>query len=79
VNAPLHVDELARRTKTDASSLFRVLRALESTGIFKQVSPRVFANTPASQYLCKDVPGSQWAFLRATLSTDSVDFSGYTA
>ena len=77
-NTPLHVDELARRTKTDASSLFRVLRALESTGIFKQVSPRVFANTPPSQYLRKDVPGSQWAFVRTTLSTDAVVFSGYT-
>src|SRR5262245_4593015 len=77
-NAPLHVDELASRTKTDPPSLFRVLRALESTGIFKQVSPRVFANTPASQYLRKDVPGSQWSWVRTTLSTESIVFSGYT-
>ena len=48
-DAPLHVDELAKRTNTHAPSLFRVLRALECTGIFAQVSPKVFANTPASQ------------------------------
>jgi hypothetical protein len=30
---PLHVDEVASRTKTNASALFRLLRALESTGI----------------------------------------------
>jgi hypothetical protein len=41
------VDSLASRTRTDASSLFRLMRALESIGIFKQVSPKVFTNTPA--------------------------------
>ena len=48
-DVPLHVGELAKRTNTHAPSLFRVLRALECTGIFAQVSPKVFANTPASQ------------------------------
>ena len=57
--SPLHVDELASRTKTNASALFRLLRALESIGIFTQTSPRVFANTPASECLREDVPGSQ--------------------
>src|SRR6476659_9693138 len=57
---PLHVDELARRTKTNASALFRLLRALESTGIFTQTTPRMFGNTQTSECLRKDVPGSQW-------------------
>src|SRR6185295_6742383 len=57
---PLHADELANRTKTNASALFRLLRALESVGIFMQTSPRVFGNTPTSECLRKDVPGSQW-------------------
>ena len=39
---PLHVDELARRTKTNDSALFYLLRALASTGIFIQTSPRVY-------------------------------------
>jgi len=78
VGAPLHVDELATRTNTHAPSLFRVLRALECTGIFVQVSPRVFANTPASECLRRDLPGSQWAWVRTCLSTDSIVFSSWT-
>jgi len=39
----LHVEELANRTKTNSSALFRLLRALESVGIFTAVSPGVFA------------------------------------
>jgi len=31
---PLSVDLLASQTKTDASSLFRMMRALESNGVF---------------------------------------------
>lgn len=62
------VDSLASRTRTDASSLFRLMRALESIGIFKQVSPKVFTNTPASACLRKHVPGSQWATVRTILS-----------
>ena len=38
VKGPLHVDELASRTKTNASALFRLLRALESVGIFARVT-----------------------------------------
>jgi len=67
-DGPLPADTLASRAKADSSSLFRLMRALESIGVFKQVSPRVFANTPASECLRKDVPGSQWASVRLILS-----------
>lgn len=76
-DAPLHVDELAKRTNTHAPSLFRLLRALECTGIFAQVSPRVFANTPTSECLRRNLPGSQWAWIRTSLSTDAIVFSGW--
>jgi hypothetical protein len=66
---PLHVDELAAETKTHAPSLFRLLRALESIGIFSQVSPKVFANSSASECLRKQGAYSLWAFVRAELST----------
>jgi O-methyltransferase domain/Dimerisation domain len=66
---PLPVDVLAERTKTHAPTLFRLLRALESVGIFSQVSMKVFANTPSSECLRKDVPHSLQAFVRAELST----------
>ncbi|HEY1242464.1 MAG TPA: methyltransferase, partial [Bryobacteraceae bacterium] len=64
-SGPLTVEDLAKRTNTHAAGLFRLLRALESVGVFRQVSPSVFANTPISDLIRKDVPGSQWAFLRA--------------
>src|SRR5208337_2611361 len=40
---PLHLDELAARTKTDAPSLFRLMRALQTIGIFTQVSPQLMS------------------------------------
>ena len=67
-DGPLAIDALGEKTQTHAPSLFRLMRALESAGVFKQVSPRVFANTPASECLRKDVPGSLWAFVRTILS-----------
>src|SRR5262245_64577967 len=73
----LPVDELARRTKTNASALFRLLRALESIGIFTQTSPRVFGNTPTSECLRKDVPGSQWASVLHSLSKGNGPFEGW--
>ena len=64
-DGPLVVDDLANRSKAHAPSLFRMLRTLESVGMFRQVSPRVFANTLLSELLRKGVPGSQWAYIRA--------------
>ncbi len=74
---PMHVADLARRTQTHAESLYRLLRALECTGIFAQVSPRIFANTPASECLRRDVPGSQWAWIRVTLCADGFISGGW--
>ena len=53
--------ELASRTGSDVSALFRLLRALESVGIFVEVSPGYFSNTPMSNCLRKGLPDSQWA------------------
>ena len=78
-DGPLHVDVLASRTGTDASSLFRLMRALESVNVFTQLSPRVFANTPASECLRKGVPGSQWAILRMLLSTGAGQYEAWGA
>jgi hypothetical protein len=76
-NGPLHVDVLAERTHTDAPSLYRLLRALESTGIFTQTSPKVFANTPQSECLRRYAPGSQWAWIRICLCPDSFVEDGW--
>jgi len=74
---PLHVDVLAERTQTHAPSLYRMLRALESTGIFTQSSPGVFANTPQSECLRRYAPGSQWAWIRICLCPDSFVEDGW--
>jgi hypothetical protein len=74
---PLHVDELASRTETNVLALFRLLRALESVGIFIQTSPRVFGNTPASECLRKDAPGSQWPLVLQNLSRGNGAFEGW--
>ena len=49
-----HVDELARDVGADAETLYRLLRALASDGIFTEREPRVFANTPSSDVLRGD-------------------------
>jgi O-methyltransferase domain/Dimerisation domain len=67
-DGPLSLSALAERTQTHAPSLFRLMRALESASIFRQVSPGVFANTPASECLQRNVPGSLWAFVRTIIS-----------
>ena len=76
-DGPLHVDVLAERTKTHGPSLFRMLRALESTGIFAQTSPGVFGNTPASECLRRNVAGSNWAWIRFTLCAGAPVFEGW--
>ena len=76
-DGPLHVDVLAERTKTHAPSLYRMLRALASTGIFTQSSPHVFGNTPASECLRRNLPGSNWAWIRFTLCAGAPVFEGW--
>ena len=61
---PFSVEAIAAKVQADADNVFRLMRALETIGVFKQVSPRVFENTPMSECMRKDVSGSQWAFLR---------------
>jgi hypothetical protein len=76
-DGPLPVDVLAQRTKTHAPSLFRMLRALESIGIFTQSAPGVFANTAQSDCLRRHKEGSQWAWVRITLCPDSFPVDGW--
>ena len=53
-----HVDDIAAETGTHAPSIYRILRTLASTGVFAETSLRTFVNTPASDVLRSDVPGS---------------------
>lgn len=76
-DGPLPIEVLAKRTQTHAPNLYRMLRALESTGIFEQTSPGVFGNTPASECLRRHLPGSNWAWIRFTLCSGAPVFEGW--
>jgi hypothetical protein len=58
---PRSADELAAATGTHPRSLYRLLRALASVGVFSEDVDHVFSQTPLSESLRRDVPGSQWA------------------
>ncbi len=51
-------DELATLTQSHAPSLYRLLRALASVGVFAETEPGQFALTPLAQCLRSDVPES---------------------
>ena len=55
---PLDVDELAARTGSNPSALYRVLRALAAKGVFAETSRRVFSLTPLADFLRSDHPHS---------------------
>jgi hypothetical protein len=51
VEGPRSVEELAAESGADADTLHRLLRALATDEIFREVEPGVFENTPASEEL----------------------------
>src|SRR5689334_6189804 len=57
-SGPKTADELASATKTHAPSLYRVLRALATTGFVTATADGRFAQTPVSEALVTDAPGS---------------------
>lgn len=57
---PRSAAELATATSTHAPSLYRLLRALASVGVFREVDGR-FELTPAAGLLRRHTPESQWA------------------
>ena len=63
-------DELAAATGTHAPSLYRVLRALASVGVFVEDEKRGFTLTPLSETLRTDAPGSLRAFATVELGEE---------
>lgn len=57
-NGPQTTADLATATATDERSLYRVLRALASVGVFSETDQRTFVNTAASETLRTDAPNS---------------------
>ena len=60
-DGPKTAEELAQATGTYARSLYRLLRALASLGVFTEGDDHRFSPTPLADALRSDVPGSQWA------------------
>jgi hypothetical protein len=60
-NGPRTADELAAETATHARSLYRLLRALASVGVFAEGPGGRFSQTPLSDCLRGDAAGSQLA------------------
>jgi hypothetical protein len=63
-DAPKHVEELAAATATHAPSLYRLLRALASIGIFVEIEDHQFGLTPLAACLRGDAPDSIRNFAR---------------
>ncbi|MBX3365186.1 MAG: methyltransferase domain-containing protein [Phycisphaeraceae bacterium] len=55
---PLPVRDLAQATGADERSLYRLLRALSSKGVFAEGPERTFSQTPVSALLREGIPGS---------------------
>ncbi|HEY6442808.1 MAG TPA: methyltransferase [Candidatus Acidoferrales bacterium] len=56
---PKHISELAGAAeKRNENALYRTLRALASVGVFRELNPGTFANTPLSEQLRSDLAGS---------------------
>ena len=65
-DGPRTTDELAAACGADAPTLYRLLRALASVGVFTETAGegRRFALTPLAELLRSDVPGSMRALAR---------------
>ena len=57
------VSQLAADSGCHEDALYRVLRALSALGIFVEKADRCFANSEASSYMRRNVPGSVHDFL----------------
>ena len=60
---PLDCSEIAAIVGADVGSLFRLMRALSSLGIFEQTKNRYFALLPLGESLRADIPGSLKAII----------------
>ncbi len=61
-SGPLGINELAERTGTNSSALYRLLRALASAGVFAEDLDGRFTLTPLAALLRSDADSSQRAF-----------------
>jgi hypothetical protein len=63
-NGPRSSDEIARATSTHPNALYRLLRFLSVFGVFSEVEPHRFQQTPVSELLRNGTPGSMRPWMR---------------
>ena len=59
---PVAAEEIAPRVGTHPRSLYRLLRALSTVGIFRETDDRRFVGSAMSDLLRTDHPGSMWGY-----------------
>jgi hypothetical protein len=59
---PVTADEIAPRVGAHAGSLYRLLRALSTVGIFRETDDERFVGSPMSDLLGTDHPRSMWGW-----------------
>ena len=64
LDSPRSSDEMAQATSAHPGSLYRLLRLLSTFGIFSEVEPGRFAQTPLSELLRSAAPGSLRPWVR---------------
>lgn len=72
---PRHVSEIAAACQANSDALYRVMRAVATVGVFKEVEPRKFTQTPMSDLLRRDHPESLRPFV--LFFADPVHFRCY--
>jgi ubiquinone/menaquinone biosynthesis C-methylase UbiE len=63
-DGPRSTADLARECNVSEDSLYRVLRALASAGVFEEIDSRQFRLNPPAAMLRSDVPGSLYDMVR---------------
>ena len=53
-----HIDDISTAVSAHSPSLYRIIRSLASLGVFTETQSHTFANTPVSEVLRADIPGS---------------------
>lgn len=72
---PMKIGDLSAAAGANAPTLYRLMRMLASEGLFRETDGHRFENTPLSQVLRADVPGSMHGF--AVMMVDGYNLDAY--
>jgi methyltransferase family protein len=67
-DGPVTADEIAPRVGAHARSLYRLLRALSTVGIFRETDDKRFVGSSMSNLLRTEHPGSMWGYRDAAVT-----------